>query len=471
MFTRTQEFTENGNQLATLRTWLRVYGRAKVNKHLGFFINAQAVHEPWYAVEEGALTSRYVHNYRHPVERPGAVLHYGKEYSEYDNINDVLREVYLDFAPSDAHKIRIGRQIVIWGEAIGQRIGDFIHPDDGRFSFIFANMEDTRIPQYMVRGIHDFELGSISTSFEWLVNPLITSKEYMSDRGGTPGYLTPGQVVGQRLSVHPEDRTGAAGVIADGVFQHGIIPSSVTPNNPTSDPDDWRFGARTTFTLQGLQAGFSYFHTQNYTPLTERGAINGPLAEYTLNYNIPYDRIGVFGNKQLTSVPGVLRFEAVYTPNMPFNIFNCPLGENCIVRRDNVKYEIAWDLNSYFYYQWHKDAPINLSLEHVGEWTPNNHDLISGLWDTEYPDYHASFSVNMGTTWLYNIFSTSVMASYDTFGDSGFVVPSVGWTPQWQNSRFSMNLQYIGLYGRTDYAGLGIFRKKDMVVLTTQLNF
>ena len=33
------------------------------------------------------------------------------------------------------------------------------------------------------------------------------------------------------------------------------------------------------------------------------------------------------------------------------------------------------------------------------------------------------------------------------------------------------NLQYIGICGRSDYEGFGIFNGKSMVVLTTRLNF
>ena len=39
------------------------------------------------------------------------------------------------------------------------------------------------------------------------------------------------------------------------------------------------------------------------------------------------------------------------------------------------------------------------------------------------------------------------------------------------NSAWSFELKYINVFGDNDYEGLGILRKKDMVVFTTQLNF
>ncbi len=53
----------------------------------------------------------------------------GREYSEYDNLNDVLREAYIDWRPSSNNSFRIGRQIVIWGESLTTKVGDVVNPD------------------------------------------------------------------------------------------------------------------------------------------------------------------------------------------------------------------------------------------------------------------------------------------------------------------------------------------------------
>ena len=138
MFTQTQEFADNGNQLATARTWLRVYGDYKMSEQFRFWIAIQGIDEPWYTVEHGANSSRTV--YTSPV------LHGGKEYSEYNNINDVLREGYVEWRPA-AEQHQVGSADRHVGGSHDRRVGDVIHPDDGRFSFAFSNLEDTRIPQ------------------------------------------------------------------------------------------------------------------------------------------------------------------------------------------------------------------------------------------------------------------------------------------------------------------------------------
>jgi hypothetical protein len=488
MFTEKQENTKNGNQLATDRTWLRVYGDYKMSDQFRFWTAIQGVYEPWYKVEQGANVP----------EHGGTQIHNQsgwKTYSEYNDINDVLREAYFQYTPSKGNTIKVGRQIAIWGEALTTRVGDVIHPDDARFSLAFANLEDTRIPQYMVRGIHDVPIGS--SSFEWIVNPLLLQSQYSVTRLPLPASLDGG--VPQRFGPASDPRN-AFGIALPGspisnsfvnIPGVGPFPLKGVPNVKTEYPNgfsDTRYGFRTNTTAGGYNFGLSYWHTQAYIPLVQVGAqhgvaipagvlgpgfppVNVPYQDYT-NVFPTYDLIGFYMNKQLPW-PGVVRAEAEYAPNMPFNTFNIGPGESGIVRRDNVKYMVAYDLTGYIMPRWHPTDAINITLEHIGEWTPNSRDLqfLAPVYATKYPNYHAQFNARIWTTWLYNKIETAIVAGYDTWGDSGLFMPSVKYTPAWFNEKFSVELKYIGIYGKNSYEGLGIFRNKDMVLLTTQFNF
>lgn len=490
MFTGTQEFAENGNQLATVRTWLRAYGDYKINDQWRLWAAVQGVHEPTYKVEKDA---QYSEN-----GGPGPTRHpRWWAYSEFYNINDVLREAYVSWTPNQGNNIRFGRQLAIWGEALTTRVGDVIHPDDTRWGFAFANLEDTRIPQYMIRGIHD--ISSISSSFEWIVNPLLLQQEWSVNRLPTPTNLGgPGEqrfapALDQRLvwpyniGIGPMWPITSSFVNIPGV---GPFPLNGVPDVHFRYPtgiSDTRYGAKTSTTISGWTFGLSYWHTQAYTALVERGAKHGvampagtypwvtadiPYQEYTFTYP-NYDMVGFYFNKQLPW-PGVLRCEAVYSWNMPFNTFNMGPGESGIVRRDNVKYLVAYDLMRYIMPSWHTTDSINIIFEHIGEWTPNSSDLqylAPAYGSTKYPNYHAQFNTRIWTTWLYNKVNTELVVGYDTFGNSGFVMPSVKYTFPWLNERLSAELKYIGIYGQNQYEGMGIVRGKDMVLLTTQFNF
>jgi hypothetical protein len=473
------EFQRNGNQLATERTWFRGYGDFKFNKQFRLWIATQLAYEPWYKYEQGNPVSENGGPQQH--KRSG-----WKTYSEFDDINDVLREAYIEWKPNLSNTIKVGRQIAIWGEALTSRVGDVIHPDDTRFAFAFANLEDTRIPQWMLRGIHNLPfLGD--TSFEWLAIAPVVEGQYYVNR------LTTANVIpGQRFSIQPEDRNATLQALPQGPL---TIPSFVPlpvfgQLNARSGPEEiypdnssgWRYGARTSTLLGGFQFGFSYFHTHSYDPLPSWGASRLALPGFLLGapgtvhvrdlyLSHPYmDIIGASVNKQLPW-PGVVRSEVVYSPNKPMVIFNFTPTEDGIVRRDWLKYLVAYDLTGFFYFPWHKDAAFDISLEHIGEWIPNASDLQYAIYYTKLPTYHAAFNIRISTSWFYNKIGTALVFGYDTFGDSGIVMPSISYTPARFKDNLAFTLQYIGIYGDSKYEGIGILKNKDMIVLTTQYNF
>ena len=50
-------------------------------------------------------------------------------------------------------------------------------------------------------------------------------------------------------------------------------------------------------------------------------------------------------------------------------------------------------------------------------------------------------------------------------------MPSVKYVPDAFNKACSFELKYIGVYGRNDFEGMGLFRQKSMVVLTSQFSW
>ncbi len=489
VFLEKQPFQQNDDRLATERTWLRTYADWKISDQFKFWTAIQFAYEPWYAVEDGSVSKKG-----------------GEEYSEYKNLNDVIREAYFEWNPNKKNNFKIGRQIAIWGESLTERVGDVIHPDDSRYALAFSNLEDSRIPQWMIRSIHDVD--PLSSSFEWIVNPLLVDDKYRVNR--LPQLAAPiAHQAGQRFAINPEDRfippnsVGnpilfpiAAGV-ASPPFSRGwtqlpsFIPGplagtwvpteiptvkEVFPDNTISDT---RFGFRTSTNAGSYLFGLMYWHTQNYDPLVKRGNLTGrliptgpdsflPERQYTLVHP-SMDIMGAYMNKQLPW-PGVVRAEAIYSPNKPFNTFD-PTVFDAIVTRDYFKYMVAYDLNSFLYFDWHKTAPIDVSIEHVAEYIPNADNLQYALYATKQPSYVPRFNGRISTNWFYNRLSTELVVSYWPWANSGLIMPAVKWTPGWLNQKFSAELKYINVYGENNYEGMGILRTKDMIVLTTQFNF
>jgi hypothetical protein len=477
---------EDSDKLATNRTWLRLSTDYRMSDMFSVFALGQVVYEPEYGVEDGSVSEED-----------------GEEYSEYDDIDDVLREAYFDLAPTSSHSFRVGRQIVIWGESLTTKVSDVVNPTDGRFTFAFANQEDTRIPQWMIKGLHDAQ--NIATSLEWLVSPLLTGEEYRVNRSGEFAIPAAGELVSQRFAIHPEDRFlppysvgnpvlgPQAGAVNGPPFSRGWHYTSpyapgtgwfpheipqVKHEYPEYGLEDARYGFRTSTFLGGYEFGVSYFHTHEYNPLTKRTNetsptnIPDPNAPQTYrNYYLVHPEVDYFGAYVNKDMPvGLLRAEAVYAPDRSFNTFDLS-EEDAITERDYYKYMIALDLNGLLYFDWHKSAPIDITLEHVGEYIPDNEDIQNGIYADEVEQYRPSVSGRISTNWLYNVISTEIITSYAFKSSSGLFMPVIKWMPPWWDKAFSAELRYINIFGKNDYEGLGIFRKKDMVVLTTQINF
>ena len=482
-----QPFAQSSNDLVTERTWLRGNVDFKISNQLRFGSVIQFAYEPEYDVEKGAGGS-----YRTPIDHESRKN--GREYSEYRNINDVLREAYIVWKPAKEHTIKVGRQIAIWGEALTTRVGDVIHPEDQRYSLAFANLEDTRVPSWMVRGIHDIE--AINSTFEWIVNPNLVQNKYRVNR--LANFISLGQP-GQRFSLYPETRFEPPLSITNVAIFHdptiaiphpfsrewfeafpGFWAPHYLPSVRQEYPHGWeslRGGFRTNTTLGGYTFGLFYFHTQDYNPVVKRGPVvrespapGAPGYRYFGLVHPNIDIIGAYMNKDLTVIPGVLRFDAIYIPNKPFNTFDLRESD-AVVRKDYVKYMIAYDLTGFLYFAWHKTAPFDITIEHVGEWIPKNNNLQYISYSTEMKKWNPSFNMRISTNWRYNQIATELIVGYIPWGRSGLIMPAVKYTPPVLNQQLSFELKYINIFGKNDYEGLGILRKKDMIVFTTQFNW
>jgi hypothetical protein len=489
VFLQKLPYQQNNDNLATERTWLRTYADWKMSDQFRFYTAIQFAYEPWYKSEDGSGSKKG-----------------GEEYSEYKNLNDVFREAYFQWSPNKKNDLKIGRQIAIWGESLTERVGDVIHPDDSRFALAFTNLEDSRIPQWMIRSIHDID--PLSSSFEWIVNPLLVDDQYRVSRLAQSAQPILNEA-GQRFALNPEDRFQppnsvgnpilfpiAAGV-ASPPFSRGwtqlpsFIPGpmagkwvptevpTVREVYPDNTINDTRFGFRTNTNLGNTLFGVMYWHTHNYDPLVKRGNLTGRMVQTGPDSSVPerqynlvhpaMDIIGAHMNEQLPW-PGVIRAEAIYSPNKPFNTFDVNVTD-AIVTRDYFKYMVAYDLSNFFYFDWHKTAPFDVTLEHVGEYIPNADNLQYLIYATKQPSYVPRFNGRISTNWFYNRISTEIVVSYWPWANSGLVMPAIKWTPGWWNQKFSAELKYISVYGDNNYEGMGILRGKEMIVLTTQFNF
>ncbi|MFC1853368.1 DUF1302 family protein [candidate division CSSED10-310 bacterium] len=80
------------------------------------------------------------------------------------NCEQIIREIYLDLY-LETVQVRLGKQQVVWGEAIGLRITDIVNPQDFR-EFILDDFIDSRIPIWMAK--IDVETDFLTISALWI---------------------------------------------------------------------------------------------------------------------------------------------------------------------------------------------------------------------------------------------------------------------------------------------------------------
>ena len=146
-----RQYTASRNSLAKSRTWLQVDENYRLNENNNFFMREWFVYEPPYAWNSANKTGQYANDF----------------YNQY-NIRDAWWENKT--GPLTTY---VGNQIVVWGQSLAFRVGDVINPVDTTWAFGFANLEQSRIPQWMVHPIWNLpEFGPLQSNFlEGVLDP------------------------------------------------------------------------------------------------------------------------------------------------------------------------------------------------------------------------------------------------------------------------------------------------------------
>ncbi len=181
-------YTRSRNDLAVARSLLQIDENYRLNENNNFFMREWFVYEPPYAFNSAnnpfwsagtrivAPTAAFSANpfcFASADCRTSAPS--GTSFGRYIN------NFYNDYEVRDAWwenktgplELFVGNQIVVWGQSLAFRVGDVINPQDTCWAFGFANLEQSRIPQWMIHPILNFpEFGPFASNFvEVVVQP------------------------------------------------------------------------------------------------------------------------------------------------------------------------------------------------------------------------------------------------------------------------------------------------------------
>ena len=154
-------YTTSRNNLSVARSLLQVDENYRLNESNTFFAREWFVYEPSYDFTKA-------NNPQYKNQSNGS-------------FNALMNSYYNTYEYRDAWwenktgplTTFVGNQIVVWGQSVAFRVGDVVNPTNTCWAFGFANLEQSRVPPWMVHPILNLpEWGDFTSNFlEGIVQP------------------------------------------------------------------------------------------------------------------------------------------------------------------------------------------------------------------------------------------------------------------------------------------------------------
>src|SRR5579885_1937192 len=526
------------NNLATERNFMQLDVNYDLDGRNHFFLRWWGVYEPAYAFEQfyrsndaqalnavGRTTGCFPQPLvGAPIPAASGVpgLSHCTASAAADFYNQVgFREAWwrLSLGPL---RLFTGRQIVTWGESLAFRIADVVNPQDLSWNFGFANLEQSRIPQYMihpilelpefnwftqnfVEGIWEPPIQALWSDWIWTDTP---DHRYQgaAGNGGAVNLLAP---FGGRFDLNtqtpfggplpfpnPNSQTipGVPTAAAWATYPQASFASNFLPPNvisrwrqPTTQLSWSQEGIRFHALIDQLvEATVLYWHGHQYNPSSYLQIIGGPVPgfgpaplERLVNYYPQLNDIGFTANMPI-NIPGqlgsmfpfVLRTEGVWQDHTPFASRTESSG---IKFSDTINTLVALDADQ-IYAPWLTSTGGSLTVNL--EW--NNYTVLSPSRFVEYAPFvyqqarhnEESFIFAASTSWWWQSIAPQWVSVYNPDGNTFLLFPTLALVPPW-TSQYFMKLQYIRIIGNNiqDTYTAGMFKGKNFILAQFQWNF
>jgi len=413
-----------------------------------------------------------------------------------------LWEAYIDFSRGPAF-LRIGRQILAWGETDIFRLLDGINPLDDSFGGPFEDLDDRRIPLWMLRA--SYNVGSVGPIASFTVEGFWVPGTWDTRVGpwapkGTPYALPlPVKAIYDIALVCPPERKmshsrwgvrlqGMLGSKANISVAHyrsflDRPKSKVILTEPVEGPLLDTSLAKIELNWEPVQVtGASINYWESMTDIVFRGEVawfwDEPIWRHGINDRPlhPTSFIPLSSNVLsllALAVPPDLRSNGLY--GLPVDPQS---GE--IPNEDILRYMIGFDKQVWIR-PLNKVSMFFLSMQYFGQWIPDYPDKNPPVTDVQIPDKFAPevnsitgepipdytqfptvketehiFTALINTMYMKGTLIPQLAGAYDTRG-AWLILPSV----QYIREPFRFGLQYAAVLG--NFVGPGLFRDRDQI--------
>jgi len=373
-----------------------------------------------------------------------------------------LWEAYFDLSRGPAF-LRIGRQNLAWGETDSFRLLDSINPMDNTFGGPFEDLDDRRIPLWMLRGSYNFgRLGPVAS---------LTVE----------GFWVPGNWDTRVAPLAPSGTPYAAPEPESPLAKYLVTPSKVMSNS--------RWGVR----LMGLVANNYNFTIAHYKTFLDNPALRLAVGDSPLDAaaEIVWQDVQITGGSLSfweSRTDTIVRTEvawfwdeAVFIPEINTPLTPLPIAipglpglpaNGTVPKKNMLKWMIGLDKNFWI-------RPLNptktffVSCQYFGTWVDDYDDRMRqalALYPDQdrYPlhkEFENLFTGAITTEYLHGNLVPTVAVFYDVRG-AWLVGPQVNYIFE----PFRFMIQYTSVMG--NFTGIGAFRDRDQLsfIFTYLLN-
>ncbi|MBI2800289.1 MAG: DUF1302 domain-containing protein [Gammaproteobacteria bacterium] len=409
------------------------------------------------------------------------------KFSEFNERQDWLRELYMDFElPVNMDQrivLRVGRQQVVWGRTDLFRVLDVINPVDYSIQNIYEELGDSRIPLGIVNAEYQFgatgPFASLNVQAVWIAEPFRPS---VLGQGGQPYSILDAGPTFRALkncwdngctvgNFAPNNNPNAGPALAGFALPNGLLATDFPRHSigiRQANIPDWKlentqFGMRLEGEIKGF--GFSLNALSYYSQLPSlhggQSAVNPFIAlgvkdfsgevggtekprPYLIAFDINFPRIFLVGGSLDTSIDAIkstFRVEFAHTNGEEFaNTLRPQLFSKSRV----IRWVVGWDRPTWIKFL-NPNRTFILSAQIFGQHLLD-HELVKLAHSAAgMPDWENNF---IGTfliqgNYMNDRLTPQLIMAYDVRARASAVAPSVTWliTDHWQMS-FGANLKF-----------------------------
>ncbi len=381
-------------------------------------------------------------------------------YTEFNSRMDFLREAYIDGSiPMDSGSelnIRLGRQQVVWGRTDLFRVLDVINPVDYSRQNIYDELEDIRIPQWILN--MEYRMGGVGSFEDLNFNVVWNFDKFRPNTLGQGGM--PYQILGAggffRGMKNCWDNgctvANFAGLPVPGTT--GLAATDFAPgsigirgaNMPKWSLDNTQLGLKVEGVKSGVGFSVNYLTYLSQLPSLHGGSV-GPAAmnnftgevkqyPHLIAFDIEFPRIHLVGGSldiYADDIESVFRIEAAYTSGEEFAN---TLDPKLFSKSNVLRYVVGWDrdisipsLNRNKAFLVSAQVFGQHILDHQLTETAGSLAGAPGFGMAGIPDWKDNWTGTLLIKgwWMQNRLSPQIITAYDLRAKTGTIAPSIDW--------------------------------------------